>query len=664
MAMKNEAACCEHCAEKTNFEIVDDDAGGGLSRRLLICGAVVFAAGMVFEFAGGAWWGGAVRLVVFLAAYILVGGEILLGAARGIGRGHVFDENFLMAVASIGAFAIGEMPEGVAVMLFYRIGEAFEDRAVDHSTRAISALMEVRPEHAYVLVDGARVETDPKSVAVGSLISVRPGERVPLDGIVRDGISSLDTSALTGESMPRRVEAGDEALAGAVNTSGLLTIEVTRPFGESAVAKILKLVQEAGSHKAPAENFITKFARYYTPIVVVCAVILAFIPPLFIDGAVFSDWVQRALIFLVISCPCALVISIPLSYFGGIGGASRQGVLVKGGNHLETLARVDTVVFDKTGTLTKGKIRVSGVYPAAGVTESELLRLAAAAEQASTHPIAQAIIGFAREKGFEIPLATDVSEAAGRGAIAFVDGRAVNQNGLQSDRIEIRAGSERLLAEAGIALPEESATQEGAGTACHISIGDRYAGSIRLVDELRPDSKSTTSALRAAGVRKLYMLTGDNAPAAAAVADEIGLDGYFAGLLPHQKVEQLEALAAARTAQNEKPIIAFVGDGINDAPVLARADIGIAMGGIGSDAAIEAADAVIMADEPSRLATAIRVAKKTHAIVLQNIVFALGVKGVLLILGALGLANMWMAVFGDVGVAAICVLNSLRALRN
>ena len=653
---------CEHCAAKLDFQLVPDDdgeiAGGGtFSRNLLVVGGIVFAVGMVFEIAGFLDSLFVLRLVIFLVAYILIGGEILLHAVKGISRGHVFDENFLMSVASIGAFVIGEMPEGVAVMLFYRIGEAFEDRAVDHSTRAISALMKVRPDRAYVLVDGERVETDPKHVEVGSLISVRPGERVPLDGVVRDGISALDTSALTGESLPRSVEPGDEALAGAVNTSGLLTIEVTRPFGESAVVKILKLVQEAREGKAPAENFITKFARYYTPIVVVAAVILAFIPPLFIApqmdvgfatayGEILSGWVQRALIFLVISCPCALVISIPLSYFGGIGGASRHGILVKGGNYLEALARTDTVVFDKTGTLTKGKIRVAKVVVEAGMTEDELLRLAAAAEQASTHPIAQAIVAYAMERGVEIPDATSVSEAAGRGAIATVDG------------MEVRAGSERLLEEAGATLPAGRA--ENIGTACHIAVDGRYAGTILLADEVREDSKKAIADLRAVGVRKMYMLTGDSAPAAAVIAGQIGLDGYYAELLPHQKVQRLEEIA---NAQGDSATLAFVGDGINDAPVLARADIGIAMGGIGSDAAIEAADAVIMADEPSKLAVAIRVAKKTHAIVIQNIIFALGVKGILLVLGALGLANMWMAVFGDVGVAAICVLNSLRVLR-
>ncbi|MDR1796918.1 MAG: cadmium-translocating P-type ATPase [Clostridiales Family XIII bacterium] len=623
----------------------DHGEGSALGRALLIAGAALFAVGMALQIAGVPAFSGTPRFAVFLAAYILVGGEVLLGAGRNISKGQVFDENFLMAVASIGAFAIGEYPEGVAVMLFYRIGEAFEERAVDRSKRAITALMEVRPDRANLLAeDGSVTEADPEEVPVGARILVRPGERVPLDGVVVEGGSSLDTSALTGESVPVDVAEGSEVLAGAVNLTGLVTVEVVRPFGESAVAKILKLVQEAGANKAPAENFITKFARVYTPIVVIAAVCLAFLPPLFLSlssgqidsyGAYFPNWVNRALVFLVVSCPCALVISIPLSYFGGIGGASKNGILVKGGNYLEVLARTETVVFDKTGTLTKGKVRVASAYAADGFSEAELLRLAATAEQASTHPIAAAILAEAAPGP-----ADSITEIAGKGVCAAAGGE------------EILAGSAKLLAENGVAFEEKDA----AGTVVYLAKGGRYAGCIVLEDEVKPDAEQAVAALRGVGVKRTCMLTGDAERVAAAVAGSLGIDEYHAGLLPDEKVEAFAGIAAGGTA-------AFVGDGINDAPVLARADVGVAMGGLGSDAAIEAADVVLMTDEPGKLATAIRIAKKTHAIVMQNIIFALGVKGVLLVLGALGIAGMWAAVFGDVGVALIAILNALRALR-
>jgi Cd2+/Zn2+-exporting ATPase len=673
-------ACCAHCAAKTDFSRADERdghgglaegaAGGRVSRSLLIGGAVIFAVGMALQIAGAAGFAGVPRLVLFLAAYVLVGGEVLVDAGRNISKGQVFDENFLMAVASVGAFAIGEFPEGVAVMLFYRIGEGFEDRAVDRSKRAITALMEVRPDRANLIRTAAQngeatgfatampavTEVDPEAVPVGALILVRPGEKVPLDGVIIEGNSSLDTSALTGESMPVDVAPGDEALAGAVNQGGVLTVEVTRLFGESAVAKILKLVQEAGAHKAPAENFITKFARVYTPIVVIAAACLAFVPPLVLAlagggglsglaayAAFLPTWVNRALVFLVVSCPCALVISIPLSYFGGIGGASREGVLVKGGNYLEALARAETVVFDKTGTLTKGKVRVAAVVAAAGgFSEDEVLRLAAVAEQASTHPIAKAILAAAgtRDAGGQGALA-EIREIAGKGVRAAADGA------------DILAGSARLLDDFGIAHPD---VQE-AGTVVYVAEGGRFAGHILLADEVKPDAATAVAALRGVGVKRLAMLTGDNERTAAVVASALGIDEYAAGLLPDQKVAAFERIA------NQPGTAIFVGDGINDAPVLARADVGVAMGGLGSDAAIEAADAVLMTDEPGKLAAAIRIAKKTHAIVLQNIVFALGVKGVLLVLGALGIAGMWAAVFGDVGVALIAILNALRALR-
>ncbi|MDR0998225.1 MAG: cadmium-translocating P-type ATPase [Treponema sp.] len=607
------------------------------SRIIMGLGIVLFALGLALDLP--AFW----RLAVFIGAYLLVGGDIVLCALRNISKGQIFDENFLMSLASIGAFVIGEYPEAVAVMLFYKAGEAFQDMAVNRSRRSISSLMDIRPDFAVVRRGEELLRLNPEEVRVGEDIVVKPGEKIPLDGIVREGRSALDTSALTGESLPRDVEPGSEVLSGSINRSGLLTVTVTKEFGESTVSKILNLVENAGSKKAAVENFITKFARWYTPAVVLAAFLLAALPPLFIPGAVFADWLRRALVFLVVSCPCALVISIPLSFFGGIGGASRQGILVKGGNFLEALNDVDTVVFDKTGTLTRGVFAVTGIAPAPGWAEADLLYYAAAAEKNSNHPIAQSIVkacGKIPDKG---PVQS-YEEIAGKGVRVQVGGKAV------------LAGNGKFLEENGVACKKTGTT----GTVVYVAVEGSLAGHLVISDELKADSKQAIKALKKAGVRRVVMLTGDNRVTAEKTALELGLDEFYAELLPQGKVEKLEELEKSKRPGGK---IVFVGDGINDAPVLARSDIGIAMGGVGSDAAIEAADIVLMTDEPSKIASALGVAKKTRAIVLQNIVFALGVKGVLLILGALGAATMWEAVFGDVGVALIAVFNAMRALR-
>jgi Cd2+/Zn2+-exporting ATPase len=598
---------------------------------------VLFALGLVLDLPQ--LW----RLAIFIGAYTLAGGDIVLRALRNISKGQVFDENFLMTIASLGAFAIGEYPEAVAVMLFYKAGEAFQDMAVNRSRRSISSLMDIRPDFAVVRRGKELLRLSPEEVRVGETIVVKPGEKVPLDGIVTEGRSALDTSALTGESLPRDVEQGSQVLSGSINKSGLLSIAVTKEFSESTVSKILNLVENAGSKKAAVENFITKFARWYTPAVVMAALLLAVLPPLFVPGAAFSEWLRRALVFLVVSCPCALVISIPLSFFGGIGGASRQGILVKGGNFLEALNDVDTVVFDKTGTLTKGVFAVTGIVPASGWNKADLLFYTAAAEKNSNHPIAQSIVKACGK----IPDDSSIQsyeEIAGKGVRVQVDGKTV------------LAGNGRLFEQNGIAC-EETVT---AGTAVYVAVDGVPAGHLVISDELKADSKEAVKALKKSGVRRIVMLTGDNRITAEKTARELALDGFYAELLPQGKVEKLEELEKSKRTRGK---IVFVGDGINDAPVLARSDIGIAMGGVGSDAAIEAADVVLMTDEPSKIAAALAVARKTRAIVLQNIVFALTVKGVLLVLGALGMATMWAAVFGDVGVALIAVLNAMRALR-
>lgn len=600
-------------------------------------GALIFGVATAMKFPS------VIELVLYLISYVLIGGEVVLGALRNIRRGQVFDENFLMSIATIGAFAIGEYPEGVAVMLFYQIGEMFQDMAVNRSRKSISALMDIRPDFANLKINDEIKNVDPEEVKIGDVIIVKPGEKVPLDGKIIEGNSMVDTAALTGESVPRKVGVGDSILSGVINKNGLLTIEVEKEFGDSTVAKILDLVQNASSKKAPTENFITKFARYYTPAVVFAALALAAIPPLVIDGATFSEWVYRALAFLVVSCPCALVVSIPLGFFGGIGGASKNGILVKGGNYLEALNDVEMVVFDKTGTLTKGIFKVTEIKPENNISEDELVACAAYAENYSNHPIATSIL---RAYGSEIirDKIKDYEEISGHGVKVILDGK------------EVLAGNYKLMNKENIAYKQV----ETIGTVVHVAIDKKYAGYIVISDEVKEDSVKAIKALKDIGVKKTVMLTGDNKTVGTKIAKELGLDEVHAELLPDQKVERLEVLFKEKSPKGK---IVFVGDGINDAPVLARADIGIAMGGVGSDAAIEAADVVIMTDEPSKIASAIKIAKKTRSIVMQNIVFALGVKVIILVLVAFGLGTMWEAVFGDVGVALLAVLNAMRAMK-
>ena len=600
-------------------------------------GALIFGVATAMKFSN------TVELLLYLASYILVGGEVILGALRNISKGQVFDENFLMSIATIGAFAIGEYPEGVAVMLFYQIGEMFQDMAVNRSRKSISALMDIRPDFANLKVNNDIKKVEPEEVKIGDIIVVKPGEKVPLDGKVIEGSSMVDTAALTGESVPREVGVGDNILSGVINKNGLLTIAVEKEFGDSTVAKILDLVQNASSKKAPTENFITKFARYYTPAVVFAALALAVIPPLVIEGATFSNWIYRALSFLVVSCPCALVISIPLGFFGGIGGASKNGILVKGGNYLEALNNVEMVVFDKTGTLTKGIFKVTEINPENNISKDELLACAAYAENYSNHPIATSII---REYNNEIiqDKIENHEEISGHGVKVILDGK------------EVLAGNYKLMNKENIDYKDV----ENIGTVVHVAINKKYAGYIVISDEVKEDSSKAIKDLKAVGVKKTVMLTGDNKTVGTKIAKELGLDEVHSELLPDQKVEKLEVLFKEKSPKGK---IVFVGDGINDAPVLARADIGIAMGGVGSDAAIEAADVVIMTDEPSKIASAIKIAKKTRSIVMQNIVFALSVKLIILALVAIGMGTMWEAVFGDVGVALLAVLNAMRAMK-
>ena len=582
------------------------------------------------------------KLWLCLAAYLVIGTEILWNSARSIGHGKIFDENFLMAVASVGAFAIGDFPEAVGVMLFYRIGELFQDMAVERSRKNIKSLLDLRPDFANVLREGGAVRVSPEEVAPGEIILVKAGERVPLDGVLVSGHTTVDHSALTGESLPRELVQGEEVLSGSINLSGTVEIRVTRVFAESTVAKILDMVENASAKKSRSENFITKFAKYYTPAVVAGAVLLAVVPCLFVGFSHFAEWGYRALTFLVISCPCALVISVPLSFFGGIGGASRMGVLIKGSHNVEELARAEIVVFDKTGTLTKGNFAVAKVSPAPGTEEAELLRVAAAAESVSNHPIAKSIV-----KASETAPLSDVSDAqelSGYGISAIFEGERV------------LCGNAKLLEREKIAF---SACTEP-GTAVYVARGGKFLGSILIADEIKPDSREAVAGLRAAGVKKTVMLTGDAPEVAEAVGRALGIDEVYAGLLPQDKVARVEALLAEKS---EKGKLLFAGDGINDAPVIARADVGIAMGGMGSDAAIEVADVVLMTDEPSKLAKGIRQSRRTMRIVKENIVFALGVKAVILVLGALGFASMWLAVFADVGVSFLAILNALRALR-
>lgn len=581
------------------------------------------------------------RIVMFLAAYIIAGGDVLFTAIKNIFKGDFFDENFLMGVATLGAFGIKEYPEAVMVMILYQIGEYFQHRAVEKSRRSVTELMDIRPDYANVEEKSGLVKKSPEEVKIGDVIVVAAGEKIPLDGVVIEGEASMDTSALTGESVPRKIAAGDEAVSGCINTNGLIKIQVTKEFGSSTVARILELVENAGSKKTKAENFITRFARYYTPAVVVAAVVLAFLPPLLTGGG-FSIWIERALTFLVISCPCALVISVPLGFFAGIGGASRCGILVKGSCYLEALANPDTVVFDKTGTLTKGVFSVTSVNPVDGVTEDELLRYTAMSENYSSHPIAQSL-KRAFGKGINTESIRDVEELAGFGVRASVEGD------------EILAGNSKLMDKYSVVFEKA----EESGTVVYTAKNRKYLGYIVISDVIKEDSSAAIKALKKLSV-KTVMLTGDNPDTAEKTAEILGLDEYHAHLMPEDKVEKLEELIAKK--QQNRSVI-FVGDGINDAPVLTRADVGIAMGGLGSDAAIEAADAVIMDDSPSKIALAVSAARKTMSIVKQNIVFALLIKALFLILGAVGLMSMWGAVFADVGVTLLAVINSLRALQ-
>jgi len=587
-----------------------------------------------------------IRLGIYLAAFLPAGVKVLLKAAKNISNGQIFDENFLMAVATIGAFLIGEYPEGVAVMVFYRIGELFEDYAVNKSRRSIAELMDIRPDYANVKRGDEILTVSPDEVQTGEHIVVKPGEKIPLDGKIVDGFSMIDSSALTGESVPREAAAGSDILSGGINLSGVLTVEVTKGFEDSTVSKILDLVENSLSKKSRSENFITRFAKYYTPVVVIIAALMTVIPPLVFAGQTFDSWIYRALVFLVISCPCALVISVPLGFFGGIGGASRQGILVKGSNYLEALAGTEIVVFDKTGTLTKGVFDVQEIVPS-GVSEAELLETAAHAESFSNHPISASL---KRAYGKEIDNSRigNTEEIPGHGVRAEVDGRS------------ILAGNTKLMDKFGVSGRMTETGSEIAGTAVHVATDGSYSGYIRIADELKRDSVKAVKALKNAGIRQTVMLTGDASRVGNAVANELGIDKVYSELLPADKVDIVEQLFLNKSPAGK---LAYAGDGINDAPVLARADIGIAMGGLGSDAAIEAADIVIMTDEPSKIADAIKISKRTLRIVKENIIFSLGVKALVLVLAAIGFASMWAGVFADVGVSVIAIMNSMRALR-
>lgn len=604
----------------------------------------IVAAGLLLAAALGWPWPPACRIGLYVAAYLVAGADVVWKAVRRILRGRMLDEHFLMAAATLGAFAIGEYPEAVAVMLFYQIGELFQEVAVARSRRSISSLMDIRPDYANVERPDGLERVAPDSLPAGSVIVVKPGEKVPLDGVVLSGTSTLDTAALTGESVPREVQAGDTVLSGSLNLSGLLRVRTTGTYSESTVARILDLVEHADTGKAESEKFITRFARFYTPVVVGAAVLLAVVPPL-VTGGGWVLWLNRALIFLVISCPCALVVSIPLTFFAGIGGASRRGILIKGSNYLETLARIRTVVFDKTGTLTQGRFAVTEVRPAAagGFSETDLTERAALAESYSDHPVA-ASLRAAYGQPIDRSRVSDVENFAGEGIAAWVDGRRV------------WAGNGRLMRRAGV----EAAACGAVGTVVHVAVDGRYAGYIVVADRLKPQAAEAIARLRQAGVVRTVMLTGDRRGAAEAVAQAAGLDEWRAELLPADKVAQVERLRQSGPAALP---LAFVGDGINDAPVLKLADVGIAMGALGSDAAIEAADVVLMDDNPLKVAEGMRIARKTRRIVVQNIVFAIGVKFIILLLGAAGVANMWEAVFADVGVTVLAVLNAMRAMR-
>ena len=634
--------CCgghAHNVEEKHEESHDHNHSEGISLRDKVTLAIGFILFAIAIFIGEEK---SYVPYIYALSYVLVGGKVVLSAIRNIFRGQVFDENFLMTVATLGAFAIGNHPEGVAVMIFYEIGELFQSYAVNRSRKSISSLMDIRADYANLIIDGEEKKVDPSEIKIDDIIVIKPGERVPLDGIVIEGNSSLDTSALTGESLPRNIELNDEILAGVINLTGVIRVKVTKEFGESTVSRILELVQNASSKKAQTEKFITKFARYYTPVVVLSAVALAIIPPLVAEGALFSDWVYRALIFLVVSCPCALVVSIPLGLFAGIGGASKNGVLIKGGNYLEALKDVETVVFDKTGTLTKGVFKVVKINTN-NIEEAELLRIAATGESFSNHPIAQSILK-AYGKEVDKSIISNYEEISGNGIKVNIDSK------------DVLLGNYKLMNSNGIKYNNS----EEIGTVVHVVVDGEYKGNIVIADEVKEDSKEAIEMLKKIGVKKCVMLTGDNKKVAEKIAEELGLDEVHAELLPTDKVAMVEKLLKEKS---EKGKLAFVGDGINDAPVLARADVGVAMGGIGSDAAIEAADVVLMRDNPSSLVDAIEIGRKTNRILWQNIIFSLGVKIAVLIPAAIGIANMWEGVFADVGVTLIAVLNSMRALR-
>ncbi|OPJ65021.1 heavy metal translocating P-type ATPase [Clostridium oryzae] len=628
---------CEQCEVKISSNKSSNDENQENRKKIirLAIGVIPCVIAAIFKFN---WY---IEFILFAISFLIIGGQVLIKAGKNIYNGQIFDENFLMSIASIGAFGVGQFSEAVAVMLFYEVGEFMQDLAVDKSRKSISSMMNIRPDYANIKSGDKLIKVNPETVEVGSIIVVKPGEKVPLDGIVKEGISTADTSALTGETLPKNVEPGDTVLAGYVNTNGVIEVEVTKTFGESTVSKILDLVENASAKKAVTENFITKFARYYTPFVVFSAIALTVIPTIFTGD--FTKWIYRALVFLVISCPCALVISVPLGFFGGIGGASKLGILIKGGNYLEALNDVKMVVFDKTGTLTKGIFKVTSIKNEAGFSKEEVLEVAALAEGLSNHPIAVSIRN-AYKKEIDNKRITNYSEITGKGISTIIDGR------------KVLTGNSKLMEYNNIKYNKAAET----GTVVYVAIDGAYAGCIIISDEVKSDSKVAVANMKKAGIRKTVMLTGDMKAVADEVGREIGVDEVYAGLLPQDKVEKIEEL---RRNLSPKEKLIFVGDGINDAPVLARADIGIAMGGIGSDAAIEAADIVIMTDEPSRIVSAINAAKRTRRIVMQNIIFALGVKVILLILGAFGIANMWEAVFGDVGVALLAILNSMRALK-
>jgi Cd2+/Zn2+-exporting ATPase len=611
----------------------------------LIVGALLFAAGLIFEWAIPI--NEYVTLAIFALAFILLGGDIVYKAVKNIIHGQVFDETFLMSIASIGAFAIGETAEAVGVMLFYQIGEYLMERSVIKSKKSISALMDIRPDYANLSKDNAIIKVSPECVNIGDIIIVKPGEKIPLDGNIIEGSSMLDTSSLTGESVPRKAAPDDTVLSGCVNLNGLLSMRVTKSFGESTVSKIINLVENASEKKAKTENFITKFARYYTPVVVGLAALIAILPPLTLGGS-WSEWLNRGLILLVISCPCALVISIPLGYFGGIGGAAKKGILVKGGNYLEALTDLEMMIFDKTGTLTKGVFAVTAINPAKGFSSETLLELAATAEAFSNHPIAKSIMQkYSRQISRES--LSEYTEMSGLGV-------SVKSNGKL-----ILVGNKKLMDQRGINLEQSLTETKSMGTMVYVAVENEFAGLIVISDEIKAESHSAIIGLKARGIRKTVMLSGDDPEIAQTIADELEIDEAYGGLLPHQKVEKLEMLMSQKQTKGK---ICFAGDGINDAPSLAIADIGIAMGSFGSDAAIEAADVVLMTDEPSKLAEAVDIARFTKRIVWQNIVFALGVKGIFIFLGSIGIAGMWEAVFADVGVSLLAVLNATRVLRH